>query len=202
MVARALFALWLLASAGCRQILGIEDLETGDGGGGGGDSATNDGPRADGASGDGTNQGADGAPGDATISPDAGPCVAPWVETTNGFCYRMSTDALGWSNARAACVAGGGDLVILNDDAEQSWLATFMGKSGVNQVWIGLSDTVTEGNYAWVDGTPLGSTGAPWATGEPSGGADEDCIGVQMTGANAAWFDLTCGTALRYVCER
>ncbi|XP_066469002.1 C-type lectin domain family 4 member M-like [Tiliqua scincoides] len=65
--------------------------------------------------------------------------------------------------------------------------------------WIGLSDTVTEGKWVWVDGTPLSLSF--WRRGEPndSGEGGEDCATLQF---NGQWNDVSCSTSDFWICEK
>ncbi|XP_029605394.1 C-type lectin domain family 10 member A-like isoform X3 [Salmo trutta] len=64
--------------------------------------------------------------------------------------YFLSTETKTWKESRKDCMERGADLVIINSDKEQEFL--FNLNKGV---WIGLTDSVTEGTLIWVDGTPL-----------------------------------------------
>jgi hypothetical protein len=202
MVARALFALSLLATAGCRQILGIEDLAPSSGGDGAGADASGDGASGDGASGDapaGTDAAplVDGPPGDAFV------CTGPWT-TVGSECYRASnpTSVLSWAGARDECVNLGGRLAITTNDGEHNALVGFVMAEGATDVWIGLSDVASEGTWIWVDGTLAGSA-VYWAAGQPNGGTTEDCARLHVDGAGiGTWFDDACTSSWRYVCQR
>uniref|UniRef100_A0A673Y1G8 C-type lectin domain-containing protein n=1 Tax=Salmo trutta TaxID=8032 RepID=A0A673Y1G8_SALTR len=64
--------------------------------------------------------------------------------------YFLSTESKTWKESREDCLKRGADLVIINSDKEQTFL--FNLKKGV---WIGLTDSVNEGTWKWVDCTPL-----------------------------------------------
>ncbi|KAF5889909.1 antigen like protein, partial [Clarias magur] len=66
--------------------------------------------------------------------------------------YCMSTEMKNWTESRQDCTDKGLDLVIVNSREEQE----FIGKQKARfKAWIGLSDRDTEGEWKWVDGTPL-----------------------------------------------
>ena len=105
--------------------------------------------------------------------------------------------AVPWEAARLACLDLGADLVVVEDRAEDDAVAALAG--GVD-AWIGLSDSASEGDFEWVDGTTPGFT--RWYPGEPNDYAGaEDCVGVNF-GQTGAWNDWGCETALPFVCER
>ena len=100
-----------------------------------------------------------------------------------------------WAAARDFCMSIGADLVVIESDEENQWLA----QQNVTAPWIGLSDSDSEGNFVWVDGqSPNFSR---WNEGEPNdSGANEDC-GMLHTGELATWNDSNCSLAYHFVCE-
>ncbi len=57
-----------------------------------------------------------------------------------------------WDDAQAEAIAEGAHLVSINDAAEQEWLVKVFGTA---PCWIGLTDTVKEGEWSWTSGEPL-----------------------------------------------
>ena len=77
-----------------------------------------------------------------------GDVTAP-IFTYNGKSYFLS-NAGSWTQAQAQAVSLGGNLVTVNDAAENQFLVnTFGGSKGL---WIGLTDQVTEGTFKWANG--------------------------------------------------
>ncbi|KAJ8368964.1 hypothetical protein SKAU_G00089920 [Synaphobranchus kaupii] len=66
-------------------------------------------------------------------------------------------------SSRSDCIKRGADLVIVENEEEQEFIAKNNKKE--DHCWIGLSDLETEGTWIWVDGSPL-QTGF-WGSGEP-----------------------------------
>lgn len=65
--------------------------------------------------------------------------------------YFLSDGANNWEDSRALAQAQGGDLITINDAAENLFI-----QSKINElVHIGLSDQAVEGDLKWVDGTGL-----------------------------------------------
>ncbi|XP_052320872.1 CD209 antigen-like protein E isoform X5 [Oncorhynchus keta] len=76
-------------------------------------------------------------------------CPECWQKFESSW-YFLSTETKPWKGSREDCLEKGADLVIINSEKEQEFL--FNLNKGV---WIGLTDSVTEGTWKWVDGTPL-----------------------------------------------
>ncbi|KAF5889911.1 antigen like protein, partial [Clarias magur] len=66
--------------------------------------------------------------------------------------YYISTEKKNWTESRNDCRERGADLVIINSREEQEFIHKHSG-----QVWIGLNDISVEGDWKWVDNTPVTS---------------------------------------------
>ncbi|XP_061425629.1 LOW QUALITY PROTEIN: collectin-12-like [Lethenteron reissneri] len=118
----------------------------------------------------------------------------------NGSCYSMSNMRMNWTLANESCMAMQSHLVIISSKDEQTWLVS---KTMGHFVYIGLHDTMVEGNWEWVDGTKLGGP-TFWADGQPDNWAlslngREDCAGFTFGGK---WNDFPCSMEIHFVCER
>ncbi|KAM4539502.1 C-type lectin domain family 9 member A-like isoform 1-T1 [Odontesthes bonariensis] len=74
-------------------------------------------------------------------------------------CYNKFTEWKTWSDSRKHCEERGADLVIINSKEEQEFVHK-LNRNG--ESWIGLQ--VSEGDWKWVDGSPL--TEQFWETGQ------------------------------------
>ncbi|KAI4893673.1 hypothetical protein NFI96_030505 [Prochilodus magdalenae] len=113
--------------------------------------------------------------------------------------YYISTEKKSWSESRQDCRQRGADLVIINSRQEQDFTERL--RRG-EKAWIGLTDSVTEGNWKWVDGSAL-TTGF-WRSGEPdSRVGEEDCV-VAGEGSDPVynWADYPCSDRFVGVCEK
>ncbi|XP_067106052.1 C-type lectin domain family 10 member A-like [Osmerus mordax] len=135
-------------------------------------------------------------------------CFAGWTQTGCSF-YYVSTEQKNWTESRQDCRDRGADLVIINSPKEQEFLNNL-----TKRVWIGLTDTVTEGNFIWVDGTPL-TTPKYWFGPQPDndpntpGSVGEDCVEIYYTAPRhpsapppTTWNDKKCDSDNFWVCER
>ena len=111
--------------------------------------------------------------------------------------YLFCTEEQTYEEARTFCRARGADLVIIEDAAENDFVAA----SGLPALWIGLSDLETEGTFLWGNGTA--PTKTFWREGEPNDtGGVEDCGGMYTDGdAAGEWNDFDCSTVRAFVCE-
>lgn len=122
-------------------------------------------------------------------------------DATTGHCYRFYADAKTWPLAEGDCEAWGGaaglgHLASIENANEQAIVVAL--RTGVS-AWIGGRDTMTEGTFVWLDGTPFSFMS--FAPGKPDGGTVQNCL--FMRGDNDGWDDHECGvTEPGYVCER
>ena len=103
----------------------------------------------------------------------------------NGKFYLLSNAAT-WKEAQAQAVSLGGNLVTVNDAAENQFLVNTFG--GTEQLWIGLTDEVTEGQFKWANGEAVTYTN--WLPGEPNNArSGEDYVQINLLGVGK-WNDL------------
>ncbi|XP_071264244.1 fibronectin-like isoform X4 [Salvelinus alpinus] len=114
-------------------------------------------------------------------------------------CYYLSTEGKTWEKSRQDCLERGADLVIINSEEEQTFINGF---ESVKWVWIGLTDSVTEGTWKWVDGTPL-TTPSYWRSEEPNGGGRENCVEIYyISSGQGVWRDYDCSFSQQWICEK
>ncbi|XP_052320989.1 C-type lectin domain family 4 member E-like isoform X2 [Oncorhynchus keta] len=128
-------------------------------------------------------------------------CPDGWQKFNSSW-YFLSTETKTWKESREDCLERGADLVIVNSDMEQFLL-------GLNKgAWIGLTDSVTEGTWRWVDDTPL--TISYWHSQQPDNGRDdpkngeEDCVelNIETWRPAKAWNDQSCLDNRHWICEK
>ncbi|XP_028441357.1 CD209 antigen-like protein C isoform X2 [Perca flavescens] len=116
-----------------------------------------------------------------------------WEYFSGSFYYISSIDKT-WQESRDDCLQKGADLVIINSKEEQDFTTKLK-----KRLWIGLTDSETEGTWKWVDGTPL--TKSYWNSGEPNGGKREDCGEIKNFASENSWNDGSCSIQLNWICE-
>ncbi len=121
-----------------------------------------------------------------------------------GRLYSFCGDAQDWFEARDACAARGQALASLETDAEDAFVVAQLRARSMTSAWVGLHDDDHEGDWRWVDETPIGRTA--WGPGEPNNGPgcclnDEDCGVVAWYPDPNTWNDVQCGDDHYYVCE-
>ena len=109
----------------------------------------------------------------------------------NGSIYSLTNFAT-WEEAQAEAQSLGGNLVTINTQAEQDWLVSTFG--GTEQLWIGFTDKVTEGQFQWASGeTSTYTNWFPGTTGIPAqpdnGGPQGEDYVVMNFGAAGQWND-------------
>uniref|UniRef100_A0A8C6M140 C-type lectin domain-containing protein n=1 Tax=Nothobranchius furzeri TaxID=105023 RepID=A0A8C6M140_NOTFU len=130
-------------------------------------------------------------------------------------CYYFSNISLFWKGSRSFCEDLGADLVKIDSREEQEFLVekvkNFVMDTILGSFWIGLTDSEVEGNWTWVDGSPLDSRsdGCFWLEGEPNNAAGrsvsgEDCVAIVKRGVEDlnTWNDDTCSFAHKSICEK
>jgi hypothetical protein len=174
-------AMLVVCLAGCR--MGFDKLG-GDGGGG------DDAPGGDGgSSGDGgTDGGGNGTDGAMLSCPGN---YAMLLGAFNNSRYRVVDESEDWDAAQAACLADGHHLAIPDDASELNAMYTAL---VTENIWIGVTDRITEGTYLRVTGGV--QTYLPWDIGEPD---MEDCIYID--GLTTQLVAQGCSSGRRYICE-
>ena len=129
--------------------------------------------------------------GPFTLALEFTPAEPPWVfvNPLNGHSYTLTPKPLTWHEAQAWASSVQGHLVTLGDFFEKYWLGQQFSNWGWGEVWIGLTDEESEGDFQWVTGEPL--VDPDWAPGEPDDGCfslGEDYVG--MLPANGKWRDF------------
>ncbi len=126
--------------------------------------------------------------GGVTLTVASG-ALGEFVNPANGHTY-IAYATSGWNAAQATAQLLGTNLVTIDDEAENEWIRTTFGNlNGIDRrIWIGFTDTATEGTFQWADGSPVTYTN--WNPGEPnnSGGVED---WAEFLGSNGRWNDIS-----------
>ena len=126
-------------------------------------------------------------------------CPISWTRHHNS-CY-LSVSKLGnWTQAKEGCVSRNSQLVTIEDDEENTFVATL----ATNFSWIGVEWNDTISDYVWVDGSDIEFIDG-WTRDESL------CFGICDnfssnfpcgSGVNSSWYQDKCVHLKSYVCER
>ncbi|XP_074543362.1 CD209 antigen-like protein C [Halichoeres trimaculatus] len=134
-------------------------------------------------------------------------CEEGWVlEERN--CYYFSTTKSSWSVSRDGCRLKGGDLVKIEHMQEQVFLSLQLSNRMTDpedMFWIGLTDSDVEGRWLWVDGSLLSTWF--WDVRQPDNRLDgdpdgQDCVRMGGEGSFKFWFDRSCKSPQKSICEK
>jgi hypothetical protein len=126
-------------------------------------------------------------------------CMIPgytYLGNFNGHTYYQSDDYTTWTVARANAEALGGQLVVIDNVAENAFVEAATAGAFI---WIGLTDEASEGAFTWVNGDLL--TYSNWYPGEPdNGGGATDADFALMT-FSGQWEDYPAFASYPYILE-
>ncbi|XP_061907920.1 galactose-specific lectin nattectin-like [Entelurus aequoreus] len=139
-----------------------------------------------------------------------GLCAAPPIEAPacpTGWtrldcrCFIFQAGPATFAEAEAACQAIDGNLASLRNSLENALayqLVKDANSGAIPDTWIGLFDSVDEGNFFWVDGSK--SSFRNFRSGQPDDfeGA-EDCVEIHRV--EERWNDDGCGDSRAYLCS-
>ncbi|XP_039880701.1 CD209 antigen-like protein C [Simochromis diagramma] len=121
-------------------------------------------------------------------------CQGNWVAFSDSL-YQVSSEKKSWEESRQDCLQKGAHLMIINRREEQNFVNQFK-----KSLWIGLTDSETDGRWKWVDGTRM--TTSYWNSGEPNGGRTENCGQIKVYDSQNSWNDETCSNKHFWICEK
>ncbi|XP_074550098.1 uncharacterized protein LOC141807788 [Halichoeres trimaculatus] len=131
---------------------------------------------------------------------DGNKCANGWRKFENS-CYFTSVLKKTWNRAREFCKARGADLATIKSQDQMDFINGLYGSD--QEVWIGLSDEGVEGQWRWVDGTPLAT--AFWGKGQPNShkGKEQDCVEFwHRASGSGEWNDESCDIVQNFICQK
>jgi hypothetical protein len=109
-------------------------------------------------------------------------------------CYRYESAQVAWMTAEASCEGEGAHLIVVDDASEEALIATMC----PGNVWIGLTDTVHEGQFVPLTGGALSYV--DWGAGQPDdSGGHEDV--VEWRASDRRWNDALGSVSNAFLCE-
>jgi len=129
------------------------------------------------------------------------------TQTFSGHTYKL-LDASSWQAAQTEAQSLGGNLVTVNNAAENDFILTAFQSTalahspatGKVNLWLGITDQDVEGTWKWISG--LTSSFTDWFEDQPQHGFnDEDFGGIRLRGSNANvlvghWIDIVSDSRL------
>ncbi|XP_051887781.1 C-type lectin domain family 4 member M-like isoform X2 [Pristis pectinata] len=123
-------------------------------------------------------------------------CPEHWMLYA-GRCYLFSLTEETFTNAKRQCALKQSHLVGINSKAEQKFIADH---TYSKFYWIGLTDSLQEGDWIWEDGTSYSSSPKFWKPGQPDNhNKMEHCAHLVARGL---WNDGPCSRKYKYICEK
>jgi len=113
-----------------------------------------------------------------------------WIAYTDSIGpkqYAITDLAYTWHDAHTYAGSVGASLVAINDDAENTWLATTFPQE---LLWTGGTDQDAEGTWIWTNGDPWSYTN--WSGAEPNDATEEEWLHFNWAGPGG-WNDFESG---------
>lgn len=141
-------------------------------------------------------------------------CLPGW-HFINSMCYYIpfseNMPRRSWSESQEYCKTLGADLIKIKSQEKQKAISNLITSYhtslswSASGFWIGARDVDVEGEWKWLDGTPL--TVGFWNKGEPNNQRDEDCAAIYPAvypreNPYESWNDAPCSHFLRWICEK
>ncbi|MEO1348073.1 MAG: NF038122 family metalloprotease [Cyanobacteria bacterium J06635_15] len=117
-----------------------------------------------------------------------------------GSRYLLTDSVMTWADAQAYAESLGGNLVTINDAAENQWLKNTFGTT--EALWIGFSDAETEGIWKWASGEA--SLYTDWAPNQPDdhlGNQDYAILSHIWDSSTDKWDDVYFDAQFRGIIE-
>ncbi|XP_037109260.1 lithostathine-1-alpha-like [Syngnathus acus] len=126
-------------------------------------------------------------------------CPAGWTQL-DCSCYIYQDEARNFADGEAVCNILGGNLVSIHNALENAIVQQLIAAEDTdpgtpNLAWIGLHDSIEDGDYIWTDGTVENFRN--FGSGEPNS-SNGDC--VRMDETTGLWETGDCPIEDEYVC--
>nr|XP_060620384.1 killer cell lectin-like receptor subfamily G member 1 [Anolis sagrei ordinatus] len=118
-------------------------------------------------------------------------CPGDWQKFQTK-CYYFSSHQQTWQDAQSICVNLAGHLVVVHDNATRK----FLNHQQKSSYWLGLR-TYAEGEWLWVDDTPLQDISENKASNRTT-----KCMYVDHTNNTSRMTQSFCSYSFHYICEK
>jgi hypothetical protein len=144
-------------------------------------------------------------------SPDAQACIGGDRRTVaDGACFFAFETPETWLEARASCVAAGGDLARIDSEVENDAVFALANSPAIPlkpDWWMGGNDRLIEDTWVWLDTNDeiVAPRFENWRLGEPNNGGTngEDCMILESDNPAREWDDRNCAlNSFPYICRR
>ncbi|KAM9466274.1 collectin-11 isoform 2-T2 [Clarias gariepinus] len=120
------------------------------------------------------------------------------IKETDSKVYLLVKEEKRYRDAELYCQGRGGHLAMPKDASANRAIAGYITEAGLSRVYIGINDLEHEGNFVYVERSPM-STFTKWREGEPNNAYDEeDCVELVSSGE---WVDVACSLTMYFLCE-
>ena len=89
-------------------------------------------------------------------------------------------------------------LASVNSKAENDYIYSLYNNQNNNYLWLGGSDSYSEGNWTWNDGLSFDYDN--WKSDGDSG-TSRNCLAIATSYPGRYWFDLSCFDKNYFICE-
>lgn len=114
--------------------------------------------------------------------PDPITSIDGTVMHLNGHSYMLFGDCYSWEEAEENCESMGGHLAVIGSQEENDAVYAFVRYQGADNAFIGLSDSISEGDWVWVTGEDIEDY-TNWNEVEPNAYTDdEDYVFIAYNG--------------------
>jgi len=115
-----------------------------------------------------------------------------------GSKYFMSHDAEDWFTANSIAQANGGQLVTIDDAAENAFITDAI-YPGSGSIWTGLRSFDSGDNFSWESGAPVNYLN--WSNGEPNNSGGDPNIAARLVQNTGLWTDRSTDDHFEFVIE-
>uniref|UniRef100_A0A670YUA2 C-type lectin domain-containing protein n=1 Tax=Pseudonaja textilis TaxID=8673 RepID=A0A670YUA2_PSETE len=115
--------------------------------------------------------------------------------TVGGKTFVFTGQTHNFASGKALCSNAGGALAVAMNVAENTALAAMAKRNG-KQIYLGMSDLQTEGQFVYLNGQAVRYTN--WKRSEPNNLNNEDCV---VLIPDTLWNDISCDHQTHIVCE-